>query len=148
MNRFIMVSLLLCSLSFGLADGESLRNNAGEHVLIAPTDSTGTSIKWLKVTSEGYLQTVSVSSASSALSLGFAEVVVGLSDSSFVQGNTLLNFFVKNPSVNDTVYVSLDGTTFLPLFPREGLSVSSIAIDTLHLKASSISTSVFLMYSY
>jgi hypothetical protein len=53
MNKLAISLLLLVSIAQGIADGESLRNSGGEHVIISVEDGT-TNIKWIKLTTDGY----------------------------------------------------------------------------------------------
>jgi hypothetical protein len=141
--------LVIAMTVFAQADGESLRNNAGEHVELGVEDGT-TNIKWIKVTSDGYLITSASASASTAPTLEINNITAGVAEADYdFGGETALSFSVLNTTPSDTLYVGIaTGGPYVTVYPHMSFSVPSCAIGTLWYLGTSASTDFDIVFTY
>ena len=150
MKKLIGILLILAGLSFGVEDGGTLRNEGGQHVLIAPTDATGATIKWLKVTADGYLVTTVVPSVALAPTLAIENLTAELAEASYTfGGNTALSFTILNTHSTNILYVGLaTGGDYITIYPHSSFSVPSCAEADIWYLASGATTTFDIVFTY
>lgn len=141
--------MFLSVASFALSDGESLRNDGGEHVLIGVEDGT-TTIKWVKLTTDGYTIVSSTPSASTAPTLAINNLSGALAEADYdFGGETALSFSVLNTMSSDTLYVGVvSGGPYVTVFPHMSFSVPTCAVDTLWYLGTSATTNFDVVFTY
>jgi len=149
LKKLIGILLLVASVSFALSDGESLRNNGGEHVIIGVEDGT-TNIKWVKLTTDGYVIASVAPSASTAPTLAINNLTAGLVELSYAfGGNTALSFSVLNTSAAETLYVGIaTGGPYVTIYPHCSFSVPMCAEVDLWYIASAAATTFDIVFTY
>jgi hypothetical protein len=140
--------LLITGISLGV-DGGSLRNEAGQHVLIGVVDGTST-IKWVKLTTEGYTITSVAPSASTAPTLAIANLTAAIAQATYAfGGNTALSFSVLNTTIDKVLYVGIaTGGPYVTVYPHCSFSVPMCAEADIFFVGSAAATTFDIIYTY
>lgn len=149
MRKLIGILLFLSVASFAVSDGGTLRNEGGEHVIIGVEDGT-TNIKWVKLTTDGYMITSATASASTAPSVEINNITAGVAEADYdFGGETALSFSVLNTEASDTLYVGVvSGGPYVTIYPHMSFSVPSCAVDTLWYLGTSASADFDVVFTY
>lgn len=126
-----LILLATCVITL-FADGGTLRNEAGEHVLLVTApDSTA---RWAKADFSGYLLTKDAT----ALTPTFDAESVLVTEEVYNFGGASVNEVYLLNSSSDTLYIALGPSASnptIPLFPSNSFSLDNTLIDTLYLSS-------------
>lgn len=141
--------LALSTCVFALSDGESLRNNGGEHVALGVEEGT-TNIKWVKLTTEGYTIVSSVPTVATAPTLVIANLTGGLAEALYNFGaHTALSFSVLNTHASDTLYIGTAiGGPYVTVYPHASFSVPFCALASIRYLGTSAATTFDIVFTY
>ena len=141
--------MILALSAMAFADGESLRNTAGEHVAIGVEEGT-TNIKWVKLTTEGYTIVSAVPTVATAPTLVIANLTGGLVEATYAFAtHTALSFSVLNTHATDILYIGTGaGGPYVTVYPHASFSVPFCALASIRYLGTSAATTFDIVFTY